>query len=184
VARRKAEGLVHAGARVTIVAPSIDEGIDRLVAERGVVAERREYRVGDATGYRLVITATGLPDVDAQVAADASSRGVWVNSADDPAHCTFLLPAVHWDGRVSMAVSTGGASPALATWLRDRAADACGQGLDDLAALLADARRRIKASGRPTTAVDWRSLLDGALFDLVRHGRVDTARDVIDDAIT
>ncbi len=182
VAGHKADGLVRAGARVTILAPSVDREVDRLAIERRIAVERREYRVGDAAGYRLVITATGLPAVDSQVAADAEANGVWVNSADDPAHCTFTLPAIHWDGKVSMAVSTGGASPALASWLRDLAAGACGRGLDDLATLLDDARQEVKSSGRPTSAVDWRSLLDGPLPDLVRRGRLKAARDLIDDA--
>ena len=178
VAARKAEGLVRSGARVTIVAPEVDPVIECLP----VAVERRPYRTGEAGHYRLVVTATGVSEVDASVAADASAAGVWVNSADDPAHCTFTLPAIHWDGKVSMAVSTGGASPALASWLRDLAAGACGRGLDDLATLLDDARQEVKSSGRPTSAVDWRSLLDGPLPDLVRRGRLKAARDLIDDA--
>ena len=55
--------------------------------------------------------------------ADAEAAGIWVNSADDPAHCSFILPAVHRDGAVTVSVSTGGLSPALASWLRDRIAD-------------------------------------------------------------
>ena len=117
------------------------------------------------------------------MAADARAAGVWVNSADDPAHCTFLLPAVHRDGRVSVAVSTGGASPALASWLRCRLAEACGEGLGALAQALEDARRKIQASGRPTGSVDWRTLLDGPLPRLVREGRLEEARRLLDQAI-
>ncbi|MGH8919120.1 MAG: precorrin-2 dehydrogenase/sirohydrochlorin ferrochelatase family protein, partial [Actinomycetes bacterium] len=111
VAARKVEGLVRSGAAVTVVAPQVAPSIEQLAATSGVVIERRAYRAGEAAGYRLVITATGLPEVDAAVAADAGAGGVWVNSADDPEHCTFLLPAVHRDGPVTVAVSTGGASP-------------------------------------------------------------------------
>lgn len=181
VAAHKAAGLARAGAHVTVVAPSIDPAIERLAAEHHVVVERREYRSGEAARYRLVVTATGVGGVDAAVAADADEGGVWVNSADDPAHCSFFLPAVHRDGRVSVAVSTGGASPALASWLRDRAAEACGQGLDDLAALLDAARRRLRAAGRSTSDVAWRSLLDGRLPDLVRRGRVEDAAALVDE---
>ena len=179
VAARKAEGLVRSGARVTIVAPEVDPVIEWLP----VAVERRRYRSGEAGHYRLVVTATGVSEVDASVAADADAAGVWVNSADDVAHCTFLLPAVHRDGSVTLAVSTGGASPALASWLRDRAADACGEGLGALARVLEDARRKIQASGRPTESLNWRALLEGQMPRLVREGRLAEARRLLDQAI-
>lgn len=184
VAARKVEGLTDAGARVTVVAPRVVPTIERLAtAVADVALERRRYRDGEAGAYRLVVTATGAPEVDAAVAADARAAGVWVNSADDAAHCTFLLPSVHRDGPVTVAVSTGGASPALATWLRRRVADACGDGLAALAELLEDARRRVQASGRPTGSVDWQALLDGPLPELVRQGRLEDARHLLDRAI-
>jgi siroheme synthase-like protein len=183
VARRKIEGLARAGARVTVVAPRVEPDVERLAAERDVVIERRPYRRGEAARYRLVITATGTPELDAGVAADADAAGVWVNSADDSAHCTFLLPAIHRDGPVTVAVSTGGASPALATWLRCQIAAALGEGLGNLAAVLADARRTIQESGRTTESIDWHSILTGPLLELVRSGRLDDARHLLDQAI-
>ncbi|MGH9058878.1 MAG: precorrin-2 dehydrogenase/sirohydrochlorin ferrochelatase family protein [Acidimicrobiales bacterium] len=183
VAARKVEGLVRSGAAVTVVAPQVAPSIEQLAATSGVVIERRAYRAGEAAGYRLVITATGLPEVDAAVAADAGAGGVWVNSADDPEHCTFLLPAVHRDGPVTVAVSTGGASPALATWLRRRIGQACGEGLGTLAEVLAGARRKVQASGRRTDSVDWPTILDGPLPRLVREGRLDDAHRLLDEAI-
>lgn len=180
VAARKAEGLARSGARVTVVAPEVDPAIGRLP----VAVEQRPYQAGEAGHYRLVVTATGVPEVDTSVAADASAAGVWVNSADDAQHCTFLLPAVHRDGPVTVAVSTGGASPALATWLRRQLAEACGEGLGVLAELLEEARRKVQASGRPTESVDWRSILDGPLPGLVREGRLKEARRLLDQAIS
>jgi siroheme synthase-like protein len=179
VAKRKVEGLVACGADVTVVAPEIDPAIHSLAA----TVEARPYREGEAAGYRLVITATGLPTVDAAVAADADAAGVWVNSADDTPHCTFLLPAVHRDGVVTVSVSTGGASPALSTWLRGEIATLLGPGLATLADLVAGARRRLTDANRPTTAVDWHGLLDGPLPGLVRDGKLDEARRLLDDAV-
>lgn len=138
VAARKVAGLVESGARVTVVAPEVVAPIDGLAA----TVHRRPYRAGEAAAYRLVVTATGVPEVDRAVAADADAARVWVNSADDVAHCTFLLPSVHRDGPVTVAVSTGGASPALATWLRRRMGAAAGEGLGTLAGLLNGARLR------------------------------------------
>lgn len=179
VAARKARGLVECGAAVTVVAPDVTADLRALTA---VTIEQREYVRGEAAGYRLVITATGRPAVDAAVHADAASAGVWVNSADDPAHCSFILPSVHRDGTVSIAVSTGGASPAVARWLRARVADAAGAGVGDLAALVAESRRALRSAGRPTGDVDWTALLDGPLPALVRQGRLDEARALLSEA--
>lgn len=179
VAARKTAGLVRAGAEVTVVAPRIDPAIESLA----VHIERRPYRTGEAGAYQLVLTATGVPVVDRAVAADAEAAGRWVNSADDAEHCSFLLPAVHRQGSVTVAVSTGGASPALARWLRTRIAEILGGELGQLARLLEDARRRLRAAGRSTESVDWEGLLDGPLPELLRRGQADEARALLEEAI-
>jgi siroheme synthase-like protein len=181
VAARKAAGLLACGAHVTLVAPAVGSAVDELARDPGagdgtLAVRRRPYREGEAAAFRLVVTATGIPEVDRAVAADADAAGIWVNCADDSPHCTFLLPAVHRDGPVTVAVSTGGASPALATWLRHRIGAAVGTDLGILAELLESARRRTKAQGRSTESVDWQALLDGPLPQLVREGRLDEAR--------
>jgi len=183
VAARKVAGLVACGAAVTVVAPDVGPAVAEAAGrpptgERpGTVAvERRPYRPGEAAGYRFVVAATGRRAVDAAVAADAEAAGVWVNTADDRDHATALLPAVHRDGPVTVAVSTGGSSPALATWLGRRLAAAAGQDLGELAGVLDEARRRVVAEGRPSASVDWASLLDGPLPALVAAGDLDGAR--------
>ncbi len=151
VAARKLEGLLQAGATVTVVAPTVDAEILRS----GARVEQRAYRAGEAAGFRLVMTATGVPEVDRQVAADATAAGVWVNSADDPANCSFTLPAVARRGPVTVAVSTDGRSPALATWLRTRLAEALPGNIEAVAADLAAQRIEIRAAGGSTEVIDW-----------------------------
>jgi siroheme synthase-like protein len=182
VAARKARGLVECGATVTVVAPSLSTDMKTLEPSLHAV-ERRPYRPGDVSDFRLVITATGIPAVDGAVYAEAEAAGVWVNGADDPAHCSFILPAVHRDGAVTVAVSTGGLSPALASWLRDRIGSQYGDGLGTLAELLGEAREHLRASGARTDSVDWAALLDGPLPDAVRTGDLDNARAIV-DAVT
>jgi precorrin-2 dehydrogenase / sirohydrochlorin ferrochelatase len=184
VAARKIGALARCGARVTVVAPEVVPDIDALAETWALTVDRRPYRTGEAAGYRLVVTATGIPDVDAAVAGDAEAAGVWVNSADDVDNCTFLLPSVHRDGRVSIAVSTGGASPALATWIRRRVAEVCGPDLGALADLLEEARRDLQGRGRKTSGVDWQALLDGPLPGLVAAGKLDEARRLVAKAVT
>ncbi|HEY1733871.1 MAG TPA: NAD(P)-dependent oxidoreductase, partial [Acidimicrobiales bacterium] len=100
VAARKAAGLLGCGAVVTLVAPRVDPSVDALrpgpagagarsPTAGALTVERRPYRHGEAAGFQLVVTATGLPAVDAAVAEDATAAGIWVNSADDAEHCTF-----------------------------------------------------------------------------------------------
>lgn len=191
VAARKIAGLLSCGAAVTVVAPEAHVAIG-ILAQEGAIARiqgphlnvhLRPYRPGEAAAYRLVVTATGDPSVDAAVHRDAEDAGVWVNSADDPDHCTFVLPAVTRDGSVSVAISTGGASPALASWLRRRVAETIGPEIGQLATLLDDARRRIHARGASTETVDWEALLDGPLPTLVRRGKLDEARLLLDAVV-
>ncbi|HEX4244339.1 MAG TPA: bifunctional precorrin-2 dehydrogenase/sirohydrochlorin ferrochelatase [Acidimicrobiales bacterium] len=182
IAAHKAEGLLRCRAQVTVVAPQLTDKL-RLLAGGSLVLEERRYRAGEAAHYRLVITATGDPEVDRAVAADAEAAGVWVNSADDVDNCTFTLPAVHRDGDVTVAVSTGGASPALAGWLRDRSAAAIGPEAGTLAVLLDEARRRVRAEGRSTESTDWLAILAGPFVDLVQSGRIDEARSLLRAAV-
>ncbi len=178
VAARKVRGLLACGARVSVIAPDVGAEM-RALATSLATLEARAYRVGDVAGFRLVITATGDPAVDGAVADEADAAGVWVNSADDPAHCSFILPAVHRDGAVTIAVSTGGLSPALASWLRNQLAASCGNRLDALAHLLSEARQRLRDEGRSSESVDWAALLDGDLPALVRAGDDDNAEAIL-----
>jgi len=89
---------------------------------------------------------------------------------------------VHRDGDVTVSVSTGGLSPALASWLRDKLAAEYAEHLGTLAQLLGEGRERLRRAGAPTDSVDWTALLDGPLLDLVRSGDVDAARALVADA--
>lgn len=183
VAARKARTLVECGALVTVIAKSLATEMEEL-SERLEAVERRTYAGGDAARFRLVVTATGDPDVDGAVHADAEMAGVWINSADDRAHSSFILPAVHRDGAVTVAVSTGGLSPAFASWLRDRLAAECGENAGALAALIGEAREQLVRSGKRSDSVDWAALLDGPLLDLVRAGDWDNAQAIVTAAVT
>ena len=173
VATRKAEGVVGAGGEVTVVAPSIIPAMRQLP----VRCEERTYRRGEAAGYRLVITATDDPAVNRAVFEDAEAAGVWVNSADDPANCSFILPAVIRRGPVTVAVGTGGHSPALASWLRTRIAAEVGPEFEVLAAVLAAERDARRAAGESTEGLDWQKALDSGMLDLIRAGQVQEAKE-------
>jgi siroheme synthase-like protein len=121
------------------------------------------------------VTATGDPATDRAVVADALGAGVLVSSADAAIPGNVSLPAVLRKGAVTVAVSTGGTSPALAVWLRNRVDAALGPGLATLAELAGDAREALRRSGAPAGSVDWQAAFDEAA-PLVASGRVDEAR--------
>jgi precorrin-2 dehydrogenase/sirohydrochlorin ferrochelatase len=171
VARRKARGLLEAGALVTMVAPEIDQEL------AGLTIERRPYRSGEAADYRLVVTATGDPEVDGQVYADADAAGVWVNSADDPENCSFTLPAVVRRGQLTFSVGTGGRSPAMARWLKAELEAQFGPEHEVLLRLLSEAREVLRSRGIATEGLAWQQALDSGMLELVRAGREAEARE-------
>ena len=180
VARRKVEGLLVCGAVVTVVAPSVDAPLAALP----VRVFRRPYARGEAAQYRLVVAATGDPSVNQAVHDDAEAAGVWVNAADDPPDCTFMLPAVGRRGSLVVTVSTGGESPALSAWLRDRIMADVGEEYEVLLRLLSEARVSVQGSGRPTEDVDWLSVLDSRMLDLIRAGDIGKAREHLEACLS
>lgn len=180
VAATKVRSLVAAGAEVTVVAPEVDPAVE---AVDGVVIERRPYERGDVEGRWLVVCAVGDRAVAEQVAADAGAAGVWVNVADVADLCTVVLPAVARRGPITVAIGTGGRSPALATWMRRRMEDELGPEYEVLLDLLEEVRSAVKASGRSTEGLDWQSALDGGMLEMVRAGRTDEARATLEGCL-
>ena len=129
VAFEKVRGLLDAGARVTVVAPETDPGLLCLPVEW----LRRGYHSTDLRGRFLVVAATSSTALNRRVFADAEARNVFCNVVDVPEVCSFILPAVHREGPIAVAVSTGGASPALAQRIRDDVAGLVGPRHADLA---------------------------------------------------
>ncbi len=136
VALRKVRGLLDAGARVRVVSPKLS------ARPRGVVWTRRRFRRADVLDMSLVFAATDDAKTNASVAEACRITGIPVNVADAPDLCTFQVPSVVRRGALTLAVSTGGASPALARLLKKRLADLIGVGYDHLVAEIGRLRRR------------------------------------------
>ena len=164
VAARKIEGLLAAGALVRVVATEVHDDVRRLAARlHGPIVERA-YDRGDLDGARLVLVATDRAEVNAAVSGDATAAGIWVNAADDPANCTFILPAVARAGRLTVTVTTDGTTPAMAGYVRDRiAADVLTAELLAAADEIARRRAAVRDAGGSTEAVDWKARIDELL---------------------
>jgi siroheme synthase-like protein len=120
IATGKVTGLVEAGARVTVVAPGVSEAIARLATAQTIVWHARAFEDGDIDGQFMVIGATDDKALNAHVYQLANAQQRVANAVDDLDNCNFIAAAVARRGELQVAVSTGGASPALAKQLRDR----------------------------------------------------------------
>ena len=137
----KVEGLLVCDADVVLVAPDAHEELQRLAAEGSIAWERREYAgPSDLEGTFMVIAATNDTDVNIKVYEDAERRAMLVNIVDVPPLCNFILPAIVRTGPLAIAISTAGASPALAKRIKRQVAEQYGEPYARLAVLLNEAR--------------------------------------------
>jgi precorrin-2 dehydrogenase/sirohydrochlorin ferrochelatase len=176
VAEGKVEGLLAAGARVTVVSPTVTPRLVDWSAAGRIEHRARPYQPDDLDGPRLALVATDDPAVSGAVAAEGRARGVWVNAADEPARCDFILPAVIRRRRLVVAVSTGGASPAAARAIREELE---GYLTDDHAMLVevaADARDDLRRRSVSPGPARWRGALDADLRRLIADKRYRQAR--------
>ncbi|MEC8999722.1 MAG: bifunctional precorrin-2 dehydrogenase/sirohydrochlorin ferrochelatase [Actinomycetota bacterium] len=180
VAARKVHGLLAAGADVTVVAPEV---VDEIADNHRVRWHQRPYRRGEVAFYRLAISATGDPAVDGQVYWDAEAADVWLNSADDPQHCSFTLPAVTSRNDLQVTVSTNGRSPAVAAWLRRTIDAAVGPEHATVVSLAAEVRAELRAATGTSESPGWVDALDDDLVDLVRVGDLEAARHRLRSAV-
>src|SRR5204862_74193 len=120
VAEQKVLGLRSAGAHVTVVSPEPTLRLAHLATGGEIELRRRPYRSGDLAGAWLAIAGTDDRAVNARVWAEAEREGVLLNAVDDLDHCSFIAPAIHREGDITVAVSTSGKSPALAARPRQR----------------------------------------------------------------
>jgi siroheme synthase-like protein len=165
VAARKVAGLLDAGAHVTVVSPRPAPELLARAQSGAIRLVQRPYEPSEVDGAFLVVAATDDPEVNRAIAGRVQERGGLVNVVDDPTASTFIVPAVARRGDLTIAVSTGGANPALAARLRNRLAAHVGVEYGDLADLLAELRPQLLAHG----AVD--RLLDADLLEVLRrHG--------------
>ena len=176
VAARKVEGLLAAGARVTVVSPKLEPDLSKLKSERRIGHVDKQYQRVDVKGYAVVIAATDDRATNERVASDARRDGVPVNVVDEPAMCDFIVPSVVRRGDVVLAISTGGLSPALARWLRQQLESYLSEDFDRLVQLLAEVRLELRERGVSVPAKAWQDAIDSGLRDLLAASRRDEAK--------
>jgi precorrin-2 dehydrogenase/sirohydrochlorin ferrochelatase len=198
VALEKIGKLVDAGADVTVVAPELIPEVRAFIDAGRATWEQRPYRSGDVDGFEVIMIATDDGAVNAFVAGEARARGIWVNAADDVNNCDFILPSLVQRGKIAIAASTGGSSPALARWLREHLDEFLSDDVVALGDLLAEVRIAARARDRECASTcdrtrtpppllcstcpnriqpdAWQAAIDDELRALLRAGRYEDAK--------
>jgi len=179
VAERKVEGLVTAGANVTVISPEITDGLKELLKQGAIRHVAREYQTGDRAGYDLVFVATDNLEINAVVSSEARSLRIWVNSADDPDHCDFILPAVIRRGDLAVAVSTGGVSPAVTRAIREELDEYFNADYARFVQIAGEVRRELREKSFSPGASAWNRALQGDFRRLIKEGRPVQAKELL-----
>ena len=183
VGLEKVEGLLACDGQVTLVSPSAIPELEDLAAEGSIMWERRAYRADDLEGAFMAIAATGDTDINVRVYEDAERRAMLVNVVDVPPLCNFILPAVFRSGPLAVAISTAGASPALAKRIKRQIAEEYGEPYAVLAGLLNEARGWAKGNlaTYQERKVFFESIVNGEPdpIELLRRGDERAVRDLI-----
>jgi siroheme synthase-like protein len=187
VGLEKVEGLLACGADVTLVAPEAHPELTQLALEGSIRWEQREYRSEDLDGCLIAIAATADTDVNIRVFEDAERRAMLVNVVDVPPLCNFILPAIVRTGPLAIAISTAGASPALAKRMKREISEQFGEPYALLAVILNEARGWAKAT--LPTYQDRKEFFEAIVngepdpVELLREGKVEDVRELIEDAM-
>lgn len=173
LAAEKVRGLRNAEADVTVAAPTLNAELAALRDAGEIVHLPRGYREGDMAGFIIVMAAAGDAAANAGLSAEARRRGILLNAADDPANCDFILPAVLREPPLTIAVSTGGGSPAIARRVREELTAYLSEDAAPLAELVAETRADLRRRPvfRPIPADAWQAAMDGRLRALLAQRR-------------
>jgi precorrin-2 dehydrogenase/sirohydrochlorin ferrochelatase len=186
VGLEKVEGLLACDGEVTLIAPEAHPELAQLALEGSIRWEQREYGAGDLEGALIAIAATNDTDLNIRVFEEAEARSMLVNVVDVPPLCNFILPAIVRTGPLAVAISTAGASPALAKRMKREIGEMFGEPYANLAILLNEARGWAKAT-LPTyqdRKQFFESIVNGDPdpVELLRDGDVEAVRELIADA--
>jgi precorrin-2 dehydrogenase / sirohydrochlorin ferrochelatase len=186
VAWQKVEGLVDAGAEVTVISPDLLPEIQQLVNEGRVKYIAREYKDGDMDGYFLAFVATDDRSENSVVAKEAREKRIWINAVDDIPNCDFIMPGIIRRGELILAISTSGTSPAMARKVREDLEAFLTEEDAMVLDLAAEVRRELAEQGVAVKGCDrcdrnnndvWNAALDAEVKKLVAEGQRPAAKE-------
>ena len=186
IALEKVEGLLACDADIVILAPEAQDDLTKLAAEGSIEWIQREYEPSDLEGRFMVIAATNNSEVNIGVYNDAEKRAMLANVVDVPPLCNFILPAIVRTGPLAIAISTAGASPALAKRMKREISELFGEQYAELALMLNEARGWAK--GTLPTYQDRKAFFEEIVngdtdpVELLRNGDRQAVLDLIEQA--
>lgn len=175
IAQGKIGALRQAGAIITVISPDATPGIRRAADEGAVDWIVRKYQPGDLEGSFIAVAATNVWYVNREIFEEAERLGVLLNVVDDPDLCSFIAPSIVKRDPVTLAISTGGASPALARKIRETLAGDPNLRWADLAPVLSEARKDIKERRVVVDPERWQCCITEELLEMVQSGQPETA---------
>ena len=158
---------------ITVISPDLLPELEALRDGGRIQHIARPYQDGDMTGFDWVMIATDDGATNAVIRDEGHRRGIWVNAADDRQHCDFILPSVVRRGPITIGISTGGGSPAMARRVREELSDYFTEDFEALGELLAEVRGELKQRRvlRQIPQQTWQDAIDGPLRALLAQRR-------------
>jgi siroheme synthase-like protein len=183
IGQEKVEKLLESDAAVLVISPAVNQKVQDMADAGSITWERRKYQPGDLQDAFIAIAATNDNSVNRQIADEAHERNVLLNVVDVTHLCTFIAPSVARRGEVTIATSTGGASPALARTFREKLTSSRILEYADLAPVLAGARAELRAASLVVKPDHWQTLITEELLDMVQAGKTEEARQKLMDGL-
>jgi precorrin-2 dehydrogenase/sirohydrochlorin ferrochelatase len=186
VAGRKVDGLLEAGAAVTVVSPEAIAQIQRLASQGRIAWRQKTFSTDDLHGFFLAMAATGDAAANERIAAACREQGILINVADEPQLCDFFVPAVLRRGALSIAIATDGKSPLLASKIKADLEQIITEPYGEFLELLGRQRELIKNTvpDSGTREAIFRSLVYSDILDLLAAGKQDEAQERIRQCIS
>ena len=178
IAQRKVTTLLSSGAQVTVVSPTATKRIAAYARQRKIRHVARRFRPADLAGAWLVCASTDDERTNRLVYRTATAKRIFTNVVDQKPLCSFIAPAIFRRGLLTIAVSTGGASPSLAKQVRSDLARAIGDGYAPMLRLLTSLRgiAKRKLPSYRDRKIYFDRLVRGRVFELVRAGKPGAAQ--------
>lgn len=185
VALRKINSLLECRAKVTVISPMVCPEISQLSEQRIIRLLERDYRTGDLKNAMMAIVCTDSKKVNRKAADEARKAGVLGNVADDPERSDFIVPSFFRRGELTIAVSTSGASPALAKKIRAKLEKSFGDEYASLVSLIGEVRSKIIKKGIVVEAERWQGVLNTDLLArLIKAGSREKAKTLLRRKLT
>lgn len=186
IATRKIKNLLNANAQITVISPKISDKLKNLAKDNKISVINREYESSDIVRAFLVVAATNNTKVNTEIAKACDEANIMVNVADNAELCSFIFPSILDRSPVTIAVSTGGASPVLARQLRMKLETMIPSACGHLAAITEEYREKVKAHfpEQEQRKTFWENALRSPFSELVYAGQDDSARALLDKQLS